>query len=681
MRAVIAEDAVLLREGLARLLDEGGFDVVDCVADGEALLRSVEQHQPDVCVVDIRMPPTFSDEGVRAALVIRKQWPDVSLLMLSQYVEERYAVDLLAGDSSGIGYLLKDRVADVAEFLEALRRVAAGGAALDPEVVTQLLVRSRPQGPARAALAARARSARADGRGPHQQPRSPSRSSSPRAPSRSTSRTSSSSSACRPPTRRTAACWPSCATWSTSTTMTARRQRGAALLIGGVARAAVRRDRRRAGRGLDDRRRRAHDAPGDPRARSTSSSSTPAGATITVVPTLGDAVRIDSHRQGLDPHAAPARGQGRHRRSGSTATARRSASARAAPRIVHPRAARHDGRRPLRLRRPDGERAHRAASPRDRLRRRQRDRADRRRRPAHRLRRRQRARPERRRRRCAPRRATSTPRTSAPHASRPSPPPATSSSTSGSPRATSTRRPPRATSTSRSRAADLPRRGRHRQRRPRHRRRDRPDLARASCAPARLGRRHRRLRELIGRAGCRTGTCCPSCSPRSPSAATPTSRRRRRRRSSGARRSRSRSRSTARSSGACATRAEDVRRDRARRGHKAAISVRAGAPLTVKVAAARSRLAHARLRPRRTLAGALRPVRAGHAALQRRRRRRRGDGLGRRLHRRARGLRDAAPAPRRPGAVAQAARGLRAALQRRRLGRTPVRSARRRRAG
>jgi DNA-binding NarL/FixJ family response regulator len=147
MRAVIAEDAVLLREGLSRLLSEGGFDVVDCVADGESLLRSVERHQPDVCVVDIRMPPTFSDEGVRAALVIRKQWPDVSLLMLSQYVEERYAVDLLAGDSSGIGYLLKDRVADVGDFLEALRRVANGGAALDPEVVTQLLVRSGKKDP------------------------------------------------------------------------------------------------------------------------------------------------------------------------------------------------------------------------------------------------------------------------------------------------------------------------------------------------------------------------------------------------------------------------------------------------------------------------------------------------------------------------------------------------------
>jgi DNA-binding NarL/FixJ family response regulator len=142
MRAVIAEDAVLLREGLARLLAEAGFEVAEVVSDGEALLRAVERHQPDVCVVDVRMPPTFNDEGVRAALVIRRQWPEVAILLLSQYVEERYAVDLLAGDSRGIGYLLKDRVADVAEFLEALKRVAGGGAALDPEVVTQLLVRS-----------------------------------------------------------------------------------------------------------------------------------------------------------------------------------------------------------------------------------------------------------------------------------------------------------------------------------------------------------------------------------------------------------------------------------------------------------------------------------------------------------------------------------------------------------
>ena len=147
MRAVIAEDAVLLREGLVRLLEEGGFDVVACVDNGEDLLRAVEKHQPDVCVVDVRMPPTFNDEGVKAALVIRRQWPDVAILMLSQYVEERYAVDLIAGDSRGIGYLLKDRVADVREFLEALRRVAMGGAALDPEVVTQLLVRSGKQDP------------------------------------------------------------------------------------------------------------------------------------------------------------------------------------------------------------------------------------------------------------------------------------------------------------------------------------------------------------------------------------------------------------------------------------------------------------------------------------------------------------------------------------------------------
>jgi DNA-binding NarL/FixJ family response regulator len=147
MRAVIAEDAVLLREGLLRLLAEGGFEVMEAVSDGEALLRAVERHRPDVCIVDVRMPPTFSDEGVRASLVIRRQFPEVAILLLSQYVEERYAVDLLAGDSRGIGYLLKDRVADVGDFLEALRRVAAGGAALDPEVVTQLLVRSGRQDP------------------------------------------------------------------------------------------------------------------------------------------------------------------------------------------------------------------------------------------------------------------------------------------------------------------------------------------------------------------------------------------------------------------------------------------------------------------------------------------------------------------------------------------------------
>jgi DNA-binding NarL/FixJ family response regulator len=147
MRAVIAEDAVLLREGLTRLLREGGFDVLEAVDNPEALLRAVERHRPDICVIDVRMPPTFNDEGVRAALVIRRSFPEVNLLMLSQYVEERYAVDLLAGDSRGIGYLLKDRVADVGDFLDTLRRVASGGAALDPEVVSQLLVRSGRQDP------------------------------------------------------------------------------------------------------------------------------------------------------------------------------------------------------------------------------------------------------------------------------------------------------------------------------------------------------------------------------------------------------------------------------------------------------------------------------------------------------------------------------------------------------
>ena len=147
MRAVIAEDAVLLREGLARLLEEGGFEVVDAVDNGEALLRAVAAHQPDVCVVDVRMPPTFSDEGVKAAIVIRKQWPDVALLMLSQYVEERYAVDLIGECAEGVGYLLKDRVGDLDEFADAVRRVGEGGSVLDPEVVTRMLARPRHQNP------------------------------------------------------------------------------------------------------------------------------------------------------------------------------------------------------------------------------------------------------------------------------------------------------------------------------------------------------------------------------------------------------------------------------------------------------------------------------------------------------------------------------------------------------
>jgi DNA-binding NarL/FixJ family response regulator len=143
MRIVIAEDSVLLRDGLTRLLTDGGFEVVAAVPDAEQLLAAVAAHQPDLAVLDVRMPPTHTDEGIRAALVIRRQYPDIALLVLSQYVEESYATDLLSAATSSVGYLLKDRVAQVADFLDAVRRVAAGGTALDPEVVAQLLVRRR----------------------------------------------------------------------------------------------------------------------------------------------------------------------------------------------------------------------------------------------------------------------------------------------------------------------------------------------------------------------------------------------------------------------------------------------------------------------------------------------------------------------------------------------------------
>ncbi len=143
MRIVIAEDAVLLRAGLTRLLVDAGEEVVATVADGDALLEAVDRQRPDLAVVDVRMPPSFTDEGLRAAVEIRERWPEVAILVLSQYVEERYAADLLAGGTSGLGYLLKDRVADVRDFIEAARRVAEGGTALDPDVVAQLLARRR----------------------------------------------------------------------------------------------------------------------------------------------------------------------------------------------------------------------------------------------------------------------------------------------------------------------------------------------------------------------------------------------------------------------------------------------------------------------------------------------------------------------------------------------------------
>jgi len=142
-RVVIAEDGVLLREGLARLLTDAGFEVVAGVGDGPSLIQAIEEHQPDVAIVDVRMPPGYRDEGLRAALEARRRVPTCAVMVLSQYVEERYASELLESARGGIGYLLKDRVADVGEFVAAVRQVATGGTALDPEVVAQLIARRR----------------------------------------------------------------------------------------------------------------------------------------------------------------------------------------------------------------------------------------------------------------------------------------------------------------------------------------------------------------------------------------------------------------------------------------------------------------------------------------------------------------------------------------------------------
>ncbi|MFF9839028.1 response regulator [Streptomyces sp. NPDC013740] len=143
---MIAEDSVLLRIGLVKVVEMAGFEVVAETGDAQGLTAAVEEHRPELAVVDVRMPPGFTDEGVRAALTIRRERPETAVLMLSQYVEERYAAELLATNTSGVGYLLKQRVADVEEFIDALRRVADGGTALDPQVVAQLLVR-RPSDP------------------------------------------------------------------------------------------------------------------------------------------------------------------------------------------------------------------------------------------------------------------------------------------------------------------------------------------------------------------------------------------------------------------------------------------------------------------------------------------------------------------------------------------------------
>ncbi len=143
MRVVIAEDLALLRDGLTRLLRDNGFEVVAAVDDADALLRLIATEKPDVAIVDIRLPPTFRDEGVRAAIEARRRVPETAILVVSQYVEQTYATELLADGRGGVGYLLKDRIMDVADFVDAVRRVAEGGTALDPEVVAQLFSRQR----------------------------------------------------------------------------------------------------------------------------------------------------------------------------------------------------------------------------------------------------------------------------------------------------------------------------------------------------------------------------------------------------------------------------------------------------------------------------------------------------------------------------------------------------------
>jgi DNA-binding NarL/FixJ family response regulator len=147
MRVVVADDSVLLREGVVRLLEEKGFEVVAQAGDAEDLIRKVNAHRPDVAVVDIRMPPTNTDDGLRAALEIRAAHPETGVLVLSQYVEEGYALELVGESAGGVGYLLKDRVADVDRFVDSVRRVAEGGSALDPEVVAQLVGRARRDDP------------------------------------------------------------------------------------------------------------------------------------------------------------------------------------------------------------------------------------------------------------------------------------------------------------------------------------------------------------------------------------------------------------------------------------------------------------------------------------------------------------------------------------------------------
>jgi DNA-binding NarL/FixJ family response regulator len=208
LRIVVADDAVLLREGLVRLLAEDGHQVVAAVGDGPALVEAVLRHRPDVSVVDVRMPPTHTDEGLRAAITARSHLPGAPMLVLSQYVEASYASDLLADGSGAVGYLLKDRVARVEEFLDALGRVAHGATVLDPQVIAQLLARQRRDNALRA-LTARERQLLALMAEGHSNTAIAQRLVVSASAVENTSATSSPSSACRPTTPSTAGCSPS----------------------------------------------------------------------------------------------------------------------------------------------------------------------------------------------------------------------------------------------------------------------------------------------------------------------------------------------------------------------------------------------------------------------------------------------------------------------------------------
>jgi DNA-binding NarL/FixJ family response regulator len=213
LRVVIAEDQFLLRDGLIRLLEAYGFEVAAAVDNGDDLLTEVRASRPDVAVVDVRLPPTFTDEGLRAALQARRELPGLPVLVLSQYVEQLYARELLADGAGAVGYLLKDRVLDGGQFTDAVKRVADGGTVMDPEVIARLLARNAgTQSPiARASAKSSSRWPRAARTRP-----SPSGWSSPSAPSPSTPPRSSPSSICSSPTTTTAVSSPSSRTWASN---------------------------------------------------------------------------------------------------------------------------------------------------------------------------------------------------------------------------------------------------------------------------------------------------------------------------------------------------------------------------------------------------------------------------------------------------------------------------------